>query len=140
MSDTGLQVFDRTLHTTNIWLGDIMEDNLVSRQTAWHALGAVLRCLRDRLPLPLAVHLGTQLPLLIRGSYYERWQPSDQPDKVRTREEFLQQIDDELAKTNQETDTADTTRVVFATVAKHIDPGQVEKIKEALPKEIQALW
>ena len=140
MSDTGLQVFDRTLHTTNIWLDDIMEDTLVSRQTAWHALGAVLRSLRDRLPIPLAVHLGVQLPLLIRGSYYERWKPSDQPERIRTREEFLQQIDDELAKTNQETDTTDTVRAVFATVSKHVDPGQVEKIKEALPKEIQALW
>ncbi|GHB04823.1 DUF2267 domain-containing protein [Modicisalibacter luteus] len=140
MSDTGLQVFDRTLHTTHIWLDEIMEDTQVSRQTAWHELGAVLRCLRDRLPLPLAVNLGAQLPLLIRGSYYERWQPSDQPDRIRTREEFLQQIDDELAKTSQETDTTDAVRAVFATLSTHVDPGQIDKVKEVLPKPIRALW
>src|SRR2546423_5270300 len=58
MSATGLDVFDRTLQITNIWLDEIMETLGPDRQVAWHALGAVLRALRDRLPLGLAVHLG----------------------------------------------------------------------------------
>ena len=58
MSATGLDVFDKTIQTTNIWLDEIMEDMGPDRQVAWHTLGAVLRTLRDRLPPDLAAHLG----------------------------------------------------------------------------------
>lgn len=59
------------------------------RQLAWHALGAVLRTVRDRVPLNLAVHLGAQLPLLVRGTYFEQWRPSDTPRTWRTAEDSL---------------------------------------------------
>lgn len=64
MSATCLDVFDRTIHLTNVWLDEIMTTLPRDRQLAWHALGAVLRTVRDRVPLNLAVHLGAQLPLL----------------------------------------------------------------------------
>jgi uncharacterized protein (DUF2267 family) len=50
MSTTGREVFDRTMHTPNVWLHEIVEDLGPDRSHAWHALGAVLRCLRDQLP------------------------------------------------------------------------------------------
>ena len=49
ISATGLNVFDQTLQTTNIWLDEIMAKLESDRQVAWHALGAVLHALRDRL-------------------------------------------------------------------------------------------
>jgi uncharacterized protein (DUF2267 family) len=67
MSATGVDVFDKTLQTTNIWLDEIMEEMGPDRQLAWRILGAVLRALRDRLPPDLAAHLSAQLPLLVRG-------------------------------------------------------------------------
>ena len=51
MSATGLEVFDKSIQTTNIWLDEIMEDMGPDRQLAWHLLGGVLRTMRDRLPL-----------------------------------------------------------------------------------------
>src|SRR5437660_480544 len=86
----------RTLQITNIWLDEIMETLGPDRQVAWHALGAVLRALRDRLPIGLAVHLGAQLPLLVRGLYYDQWAPSEQVLKQRSREEFLAHVSDGL--------------------------------------------
>jgi len=78
MSVTGLDVFDKTLQTTNIWLDEIMAKLGPDRQVAWHVLTAVLHALRDRLPVGLAVHLGAQLPLLVRALYYDQWRPSEQ--------------------------------------------------------------
>ena len=63
MSATGLDVFDKTLQTTHIWLNDITEVIGPDKQVAWHVLGAVLRTLRDRVPLQVAAHLGAELPL-----------------------------------------------------------------------------
>src|SRR5215204_2623125 len=84
MSATGLDVFDKTLQTTNTWLDEIMAKIGPDRQLAWHVLGSVLRTLRDRIPLGLAAHLGAQLPILVRGVYYDQWRPSEQPLKWRS--------------------------------------------------------
>ena len=71
MSATGLEVFDRTLQVTNTWLDEMMETLPRDRKLAWHVLAAVLRTIRDRVPINLAAHLGAQLPLLVRGTYYD---------------------------------------------------------------------
>jgi len=89
MSTTGLEVFDRTLQITHIWLDEIMETVGPDRNVAWHALGAVLRSLRDRLPPELAAHLAAQLPLLVRGTYYDRYRPGHVAHKVHSEHEFL---------------------------------------------------
>lgn len=72
MSVTGLDVFDSTLQKTNEWLQQIMQQlGTDSRQEAYIGLRATLHTLRDRLPLEVVAHLGAQLPMLVRGIYYE---------------------------------------------------------------------
>lgn len=72
MSMTGLEVFDATTQKTNEWLDEIMfELALEERHTAYAALRGTLHALRDRLPLEETAHLGAQLPMLVRGFYYE---------------------------------------------------------------------
>jgi uncharacterized protein (DUF2267 family) len=55
---TGLEVFDKTVQTTNAWLDEIVAEVGPIQQNAGPALGTVLRTLMDRLPLNVAVHLG----------------------------------------------------------------------------------
>ena len=62
MSATGLEVFDKTVHVTNAWLRDIMEEIDPDRQTAWKVLNVVLHKLRDRLPIEVAAHLAPSCP------------------------------------------------------------------------------
>src|ERR671924_343404 len=96
MSATGLDVFDKTLQTTHIWLKEIEEEVGPDRQIAWHVLGVGLRALRDRLQPELAAHLAAELPLLVRGAYYDRYRPSEQPRLTRSREEFVKGVEAEL--------------------------------------------
>ena len=103
MSATGLEVFDQTLQKTNIWLKEIMEHLGPDRQRAYHALRAVLHTLRDRLTVEEAAHLSAQLPLLIRGIYFEGWHPAHKPTKERTREEFLEQVEARLRGSSRST-------------------------------------
>lgn len=52
----------------------------------------MLHCLRDRLSVDQAAHLSAQLPLLVRGIYYESYHPAGKPEKVRSRAEFLEHV------------------------------------------------
>lgn len=139
MSATGLEVFDKTLQTTNIWLDGVMEVIGPDRHLAWHVLGSVLRIVRDRLPLGLAAHLGAELPLLVRGTYYDQWRPSEQPKKWRSLDEFYALISAELANLRP-IGSDDAARAVFQVLNRHIDPGQTLKVIEALPEDVARLW
>lgn len=106
---------------------------------AWHVLGAVLRTVRDRVPLNLAVHLGAQLPLLVRGTYFEQWRPSETPQNWRSAAEFLALVSAQMTSTKP-VDTAEAARAVFRVLNHHVDPHQAEKVRHSLPEEVRALW
>src|SRR5947208_11133585 len=121
MSATGLEVFDKTIQVTNIWLGEIMERLGPDRHVAWHVLGAVLRTVRDRLPLGLSAHLAAQLPLLVRGTYFDQWRPTDEPQKWRSQEEFLEAVSEGL-RNIRPVAPAEAARSVFMVLNHHVDP------------------
>jgi uncharacterized protein (DUF2267 family) len=139
MSATGLDVFDRTLQTTNIWLDEVMARLGPDRQVAWHALGAVLHALRDRLQIGLAVHLGAELPLLVRGLYYDQWRPTEQVLKQRSAQAFLEHVERGLANTRP-VNSRVAVETVFQVLNHHVEPNQIEKVRQALPENVRALW
>ena len=139
MSANGLAVFDKTLQTTHMWLDQIMERIGPDRQVAWKVLGTVLHKLRDRLPAEASAHLAAQLPLLIRGAYYDQYRPSEQPTDCRTREEFVDEVAEWLADTRP-VDPEEAIAAVFDAISRNVDAGQVEKIKRVLPKAIREMW
>jgi uncharacterized protein (DUF2267 family) len=139
MSATGLDVFDKTIQTTNTWLDDIMAELGPDRRVAWHVLSGVLHALRDWLPLELVVHLGAQLPLLVRGIYYDQWRLSAGADHGRSLEEFLERVGEDL-RNIRPVDRVDATRVVFHLLSRHLSEGQVANVRDALPQEVRALW
>ena len=96
MSATGLEVLDKSLQTTNIWLKEIMEAVGPDRHVAWRVLGAVLHALRDRLAVEQVAHLGAELPIVIRGLYYDQWHPAGKPGKERRADEFVARVNAEL--------------------------------------------
>jgi uncharacterized protein (DUF2267 family) len=137
MSATGLEVFDETLQKTNTWLKEIMEALGSDRHRAYQALRGVLHCLRDRLLVEEAADLGDQLPMLVRGIYYESWQPSATPIKVRSLKEFLDLVASRLPGT---LDPEQAARAVFQVLEHHVTPGEIEDVVSELPKDIRALW
>lgn len=141
MSATGLEVLDKSLQTTNIWLKEIMETEPVGpdRQVAWRVLGAVLHTLRDRLSVDQVAHLGAELPIVIRGLYYDQWHPAGKPDRERRAEEFCARVAAELRDTRR-VDPDDAARAVFRALSRHVSAGQVEKIRQSLPEDIRQLW
>lgn len=139
MSATGLDVFDKTLQTTNIWLDEIMADIGPDRKTAWRVLGVVLHRLRNRLPLGLAANLGAQLPILVRGLYYDQFQPAGQPSDCDTMEQFCGEVGEWL-RDNRPVDPETAVRSVFAVLDRHVSRGEIDNVIQALPENIRKAW
>jgi len=139
MSVNGLDVFDRTLHTTNAWLKELSEELDVDRHAAWKILSVVLHKLRDRLPVDLSAHLGSQLPLLIRGVYYDQYQPAKQPGRGHSLDEFVDDVGEWLTDAKS-VDPRRAIEAVCHVLSRNLAPGQVEKVRANLPKAVRPIW
>lgn len=140
MTTTGLDVFDATVHKTNVWLKDIMQAlGWEDRHKAYMALRLTLHTLRDRLTPEEVSQFGAQLPMLIRGLYYEGWTPVGKPDRVRHVTEFLSTIRSYF-KDEWGVEPDEIARAVFCVVQAHVSAGEVADIKHMLPSELKALW
>jgi uncharacterized protein (DUF2267 family) len=140
MSFTGLEAFDTTMHKTSVWLDEMMhETHCGDKRRAYQELRAVLHALRDRLTMEEAVNLGAQLPMLVRGFYYEGWHPSGKPLKYRTKEEFLEHVGRELPRVAPE-DLEKISEAVFKVISHHIDEGEVIQARNQLPSAVRELW
>lgn len=137
---TGLSVFDTTVQDTNHWLKDI-ETHLGdgARHDAYVALRATLHALRDRLQPHAAVNFAAQLPMLIRGLYYEGWTLPDGPTEERTISDFADTIRASLPP-RYRFDPAMAARAVFATAAARLSAGEARKVRSQMPPSLQALW
>lgn len=138
MSTHGLAIFDHSVQTANEWLNEVNAHIGPDQQRAYHALRAVLHALRDRLTVEEAADLAAQLPLLIRGIYYEGWVPAKTPVKQRSKEEFLDSVGEKLTS-GPPMNPAEITRAVFAVLKKRTDPGEIEDVAAMLPKDIRHL-
>ena len=145
MTNTGFDVFDTTTQKTNEWLQDISaelgDDN---RRHAYLALRGTLHAVRDFLPLEESAQLSAQLPMLIRGIYFEGWNPSNTPEQDRSRESFLSRIDDALERAlwNEETDidAEKAARAVLRVLSARISRGEAEEVRGVMPERIRDLW
>lgn len=138
MSATGLDVFDKTLQTTHIWLDEITAELGPDRQLAWKVLSVVLHKLRDRLPVGLSAHLSAELPLLVRGVYYDQFEPAKQPTDWDL-EAFIDEVSRWLSDIRP-VDPRAATRSVFTVLSRHIPRGQTEKVQGALPADLRSFW
>jgi uncharacterized protein (DUF2267 family) len=145
MSMTNIEVFDSTVQKTNEWLRDIArelgDDN---RRHAYLALRGTLHAIRDFLPIEESAHLSAQLPLLVRGIYFEGWNPSNTPEEDRSRESFLSRTEHALERAlwneDHKIDPEHAVRAVLRVVSDRISAGEIEQVRHVLPEPIRELW
>jgi uncharacterized protein (DUF2267 family) len=132
-----VEVFDTTLEKTYAWLNELSDElGTGNRHQAYEVLRAFLHALRDRLPVESAVKLGAQLPMLVRGFYYEGWNPTHKPDKMDAAA-FLGHVHRE---TNLEPDQIEAAvRAAARTLQHHVSEGELAKSLGILPNDIVRL-
>ncbi len=132
-------LFNKALQKAGAWIREIAEElDTEDEQLAYQALRAVLHALRDRLNADEAVQLAAQLPVLVRGIYFEGWDPSKTPVKARHREEFLDLVRRHAGKYDR-LDPEKAVPAVFAVLKRHVSEGEIRDVTEALPGDIREL-
>jgi uncharacterized protein (DUF2267 family) len=142
MKLTGLDVFDLTIQRTNSWLKDLMQElNWSDRRKTYLAFRCALHALRDHLPMKDAVFLGEQLPMLLRGSYFEHWDPADKPEKLSSQSDFFSTLSIYLARDGESTSPAEAVmRAVFRFFERKAQEGEIKDIRSVLPPVLEDLW
>jgi uncharacterized protein (DUF2267 family) len=137
---THISVFDKTEQKTMDWINTVSHNmGSTDSQRSYTILRAVLHATRDRLMPEEAVQFGAQLPMLVRGFYYEGWHPSDKPRKYRHKEQFLEEIHEKVP-TLDNTQLERAATAVFETLESEMPGGELEQVRHALPRELRELW
>jgi uncharacterized protein (DUF2267 family) len=138
MSTAQLDVLDRGVEKANIWINEIAAELESDRHGAYRALRAFLHTLRDRLPAEQNAHLAAQLPVLVRGIYYEGWQPNRTPLHYRDPVEFVERVRREALLVG-DTEAWFAVEAVAGVLRRHVSAGEIDHIARALPNSLQGL-
>lgn len=131
--------FESSIHKTNTWINEINEKlNYKDKQTAYTALEGTIQILRDMLTVEEATDFGSQLPLLLRGTYYTNWDPSKTPIDIN-KSSFISRVHAHLGN-NPDIEPNETVKNVFDFLKTKITPGQIQDVKAQLPEDIKRLW
>ena len=137
MAAKGLEGIDETVQLTYTWLNEIAADLGSDRHSAYGALRAVLHTLRDRLTIDESAQFAAQLPMLVRGMYYEGWNPRYEWHSDRDPETFLAQVGGEARLERGDSEWA--THAVSQVLAKHVSAGEWGEVLAELPRQVREL-
>ena len=132
-------IVDKSVQHAKEWFKELSDyPGIGDEQRAYQALRASLQELRDRLTVEEAADLGAQLPTLIRGIYYETYDPAKSPTR-KHREAFLQGVSERIdTRLNMDPEAAVTA--TFALLSRHVTSGELEDVRHMLPKDLRSLW
>lgn len=140
MSINTITVFEKTISKTNDWLNAIMDElDWADQAKAYKALRNVLHALRDCLTVEEATDLAAQLPMLIRGFYFEGWNPTGKPVRHQTHDGFIDQVNSSFSE-DDFIEAEDITRAVFEVLRNKISDGEIKDVIGCMPKQLRELW
>jgi uncharacterized protein (DUF2267 family) len=132
-------IIERSAEKANIWFKDVANElGNGDRQYAYRVLRAVLHVLRDRLGIDAAAKLAAQLPTLIRGIYYEDWDPSRTPMPPHTPDTFLEHVVSE-GRFSGETEASGAVTAVATVLRKRLTPGEIDAVLAVMPEQLRVL-
>jgi len=129
-------LFEKMNQHAMSWVSDMMAElRTEDPHKALHALRAGLHAMRDLLTVDGAAHLSAQLPMLIRGMFFEGWDPSRDPLRVRHAADFLPLVREKYAP-RADAPADDIVIALLRVLGRHVSAGEVAKVMMNLPEEL----
>ncbi|MBB3146814.1 uncharacterized protein (DUF2267 family) [Phyllobacterium trifolii] len=140
MSNTTIAAFTHGAQQAQQWVNELDDDlNWDDKGRAYRLLRSVLHTLRDFLSIEEVADLSAQLPIVIRGVFFEEWDPSTAPVWKRKKQDFIEQVASDFKN-----DPLDNSNVAVAAVFKlmdrHISQGEITQVRNSMQKSLRNLW
>ncbi len=140
MTAQGLEAIDHSVQMTHEWVNELAERlDYVSHRRALRLMRVVMHRIRDHLLTNEVAQLSAQLPVIIRGFFFEGWVPKLTPIKARRGEDFVAFVRNQM-KHADEYRGQDDIKCVFDLLNARISPGEIEDIRASLPEDLRAIW
>lgn len=125
-----VSVFARTAHKSQEWIREMQKElKWVSGDNAYHLLRAVLQSLRDQMSIHEAAHFAAQLPILLRGTFYEGWNPQISELCGDTKDEFLKSVKTKMGPLGTpKFELESGVLVALNVIKKHISAGEMKDL------------
>ncbi|MBM7076494.1 MULTISPECIES: DUF2267 domain-containing protein [Micromonospora] len=140
MAEQLMSAIESSVDKTNLILKDI-EDAYgwprTRRNQSYAALRTVLHLLRDRMTVQECAEFSAQLPVLVRGIYFDGWRPEDVPVKLN-RDDFLYEVRQGFPY-DVEGGPERVARVVLDALRRHVTQGEWQDVKAGMPRDLQRL-
>jgi uncharacterized protein (DUF2267 family) len=134
-----IAIIKQSVEKAHIWLNELADElGTDDRQEAYRVLRAYLHALRDRLPVNEAAQLAAQLPELIRGIYYEGWNPSKTPVRYRGLADFLDRVAAD-ANLDGETEASYAVSSAAKILQRHVSSGEIDDVRAILPDDLKVI-
>ena len=118
----------------------------VNHELGWRDLNRSFRLLRitlnelrDMLQIDEAAQLSAQLPLVIRGYYFEGWNPSKIHTTSHSKADFVRKIGQNFSEAECQ-DVEKAITAVFSVLNKHVSSGEIEDVRGSLREKVRELW
>ncbi|NBX93938.1 MAG: DUF2267 domain-containing protein [Proteobacteria bacterium] len=135
-----MSTFQHTLEKSQIWLGTLKSRlGLSTDEDAYRLFKIVLHEIRDRLPLNEAVQLGAQLPMLIRGLYYEGFSTSGSGTRDKSLHALLTSVENKLPRLSAK-NTNQLVRGVLQLLTDFISEGEIHDVRSCCPEDLRVFW
>lgn len=132
--------FQNTVSKTEEWAEELADRlDLADDPKSYRLLCVTLHAIRDTLSVDEATDLSAQLPQLLRGAYFEGWQPSKTPVKTRNMSDLVNRVEHAFDKDPFE-NTTEAVTAVFNLLNDHVSQGEINDVRACLPKDIQEHW
>jgi uncharacterized protein (DUF2267 family) len=135
-------VFSRTVQKSENWVSEMHKDlKWMDADSVYHLLRAVLQALRDHLNTNEAAQLAAQLPLLLKGTFYECWDPKAEMPKGLSKEEFLDDVREKMGPNGElNFDLEQAVLVALRVMMKHVSPGEMADIIGSLKPSLKSFF
>jgi uncharacterized protein (DUF2267 family) len=134
---------NEAIQKTNEWLAaveDLAGIKDTNRNRAYGMTRAVLHALRDRLPVEEANDLAAQLPLVLKGVYFDGYKPAGKPIKFKTKEEFLERVMGQFPEAMSMEEAENATDAVLTVLEATVTEGEIADVRNNMPQKLKDLF
>lgn len=133
-----VSVFERTLQKSESWIGEMhAELTWMDADGIYNLLRATLQTLRDQLNTNEVAQFASQLPILLRGTFYECWDPKIKIKGI-SKHDFLESVRQKLGPIGQPNfDLESGVGVALKVIFNHVSPGEIRDIMGSLKPSLK---